>query len=62
MRPARGWSWDGSGRATLSRNEETSCAEVGSKAVGWKGVLDDGEEDEDRSFEEEVEEDDDDAF
>ena len=47
----------------MSRNEETSWAEAGSKAVGWKVVLgddDEDEEDEDGSRdEEELEEDDD---
>ena len=46
----------------MSRNEETSWAEAGSKAVGWKVVLgaDEDEEDEDGSRdEEELEEDED---
>lgn len=45
FKPARGWSRDGSGSAAVSRNEETSWAEAGSKAVGWKGVFDDEDED-----------------
>lgn len=36
MRPARGWSWEGSGREGVERKEETSWAVVGSK--GWKVV------------------------
>ena len=63
FRPARGCSRDGSGRAAASRNEETSCAEAGSKAVGWKVVLGDDEdddEDEDVSREEEELDDEDD--
>ena len=47
----------------MSRNEETSWAEAGSKAVGWKVVLGDDEDDEDEDEdgsrdEEELEEDD----
>ena len=50
--------------AAVSSNEETSWAEAGSKAVGWKVVLgaDEDEEDEDEDGsrdEEELEEDDD---
>ena len=37
MRPARGWSCEGSGRAASPRKEETSAALLGSKAVVWKG-------------------------
>lgn len=44
LRPARGCSWDGSGREAVSRNEETSWAVEGSKAVGSKEVVDEEEE------------------
>ena len=49
----------------MSRKEETSWAEVGSKAVGWKGVLEDDDDDEGEDGsreEEELEGGDDDDF
>lgn len=46
----------------MSRNEETSCAEEGSKAVGWKGLLGVEDEDDDGSWEEEPDGGDDDDF
>ena len=37
LRPARGWSWDGSGREAAPRKSWTSGAVVdGLKAVDWK--------------------------
>lgn len=39
MRPARGWSAEGSGRVVLPRKEDTSAAVEGSKGEGWKGEV-----------------------
>ena len=61
MRPARGWSWEGSDKEEFPRKEDTSWAVEGSKVSGWKEVLEVGsakgesEEDEDAGEAEEEE-------